>query len=389
MRTRIVLLLLGALLGCERMADDATASPAVHAPEPAPAAAPVQPSATASPKQAAEPAPPPSEPPPPFGIAEPTAAQRAVVDAGDVDKIPWIVTRKHYVVSNEARHDLFFPFIENKGGIYVGVASDPNYTLIAVAKPEFAFLLDIDRQVIDMHAIYRVFLAASPDPETMIKRFSKRELKSSLALLEEGLAEEDEKAQRRIRDLFVEVQEIVHENLRKVAKRERDGKGTSWLSNEEYYGYIQRMFAVGRIRVMPGNLLGAKTMASIAAAARELDLPVRVFYPSNAEDYFGYGDGYRTNVRGLPIDESSVVIRTIATNPLHSEYGRTLPKADHRWHYQVQPIANLQTWLERENSHRNFMLKAATRNGTMSHETGVKGLSVVGMEPSPAPSQDQ
>ncbi len=381
MRTRFVLLFCGALLGCERIADDATVSPAVVSAQPPAATEPSVASAQAErPESDVQPEPAPTEPPPPFGIAEPTDAQRSVVAAGEVDKIPWIVTRKHYVVSNEARHDLFFPYIENKGGIYVGVASDPNYTLIAVAKPEFAFLLDIDRQVIDMHAIYRVFLAASEDPETLVQRFSKRELKNSLALLEEGLAQEDEKTQRRIRDLFVEVHEIVHENLRKVAKRERDGKGTSWLSNPEYYGYVRRMFEVGRIRVMPGNLLGAKTMASIAAAARELKLPVRVFYPSNAEDYFGYGDGYRNNVRALPIDESSVVIRTIATNPLHSEYGRTLPKADHRWHYQVQPIANLQAWLERENSHRNFMLKAATRDGTMSHETGHKGLSVVGME---------
>ena len=106
----------------------------------------------------------------------------------------------------------------------------------------------------------------------------------------------------------------------------------------------------------------------------------RKLHPSNAEDYFSYGDGYRNNVRGLPVDDQSVVIRTIATNPLHSEYGRTLPKADHRWHYQVQPIANLQAWLEREKSHRNFMLKAATRDGTMSHDTGHKGLSVVGMK---------
>jgi hypothetical protein len=370
------------LLGCDgtrRIADDGPASPVAHAPEPAvagqPEPAPAEPPAVAKDKE-----PPPAEPPPPFGIAEPTEAQRTIVAAGDVDKIPWIVTRKHYVVSNEARHDLFFPFIENKGGIYVGVASDPNYTLIAVAKPEFAFLLDIDRQVIDMHAIYKVFLAASDDPETMRRRWSKRELRRSVDLLEEGLANEEPKARKRIIDLFEEVHEIVHENLGKVAQRERDGKGTSWLSNDEYYGYIRRMFEVGRVRVMPGNLLGANTMASIAAAARELELPVRVFYPSNAEDYFGYGDGYRNNVRGLPIDDTSVVIRTIATNPLHSEYGRTLPKADHRWHYQVQPMANLQAWLEREKSHRNFMLKAATRDGTMSHETGHKGLSVVGMK---------
>jgi hypothetical protein len=302
-----------------------------------------------------------------------------VIEAGQVDKIPWDVSRKHYVVSNEARHDLFFPFIENKGGLYVGVGSDPNYTLIAAARPEFAFIFDVDRQVVDMHAIYRAFIAASPDPETLRRRFSQREVKRSVQLLDEALVDEEPAARKRIRTLFVEVHEIVHENLGKVAKREIDGEGTSWLSNPEYYGYIKRMFEVGRIRVMPGNLLGNHTMASIAAAARELELPVRVFYPSNAEDYFSYRDGYRNNVRGLPGDESSVVIRTIATNPLHSEYGRTLPKADHRWHYQVQPLHNLQAWLEREKSHRNFMLKAATRDGTMSHDTGHKGLSVVGM----------
>ncbi len=70
----------------------------------------------------------------------------------------------HFTVSNEYRHDLWFDDLRGLGGAYVGVASDQNYTLIATARSEIAYLIDLDRQVVDLHGIYASLISVAPDP---------------------------------------------------------------------------------------------------------------------------------------------------------------------------------------------------------------------------------
>jgi hypothetical protein len=90
--------------------------------------------AVAAPREMAEPAEPePSREPeaPPYGLPELTERERAAMYSGRADTIKPM--RIHHVVGNETRHDLFFPFIRDRGGAYLGVAADANYTIIAVA----------------------------------------------------------------------------------------------------------------------------------------------------------------------------------------------------------------------------------------------------------------
>ncbi|HEY8378164.1 MAG TPA: hypothetical protein VIK91_16830, partial [Nannocystis sp.] len=75
----------------------------------------------------------------------------------------------HYVKSNEVRHDVFFPYVAGKGGAYIGVGSDQNYTVAAAAGSELMFLLDIDQSVVDLHRCYEPLIEASPDPRTLFE----------------------------------------------------------------------------------------------------------------------------------------------------------------------------------------------------------------------------
>ena len=104
-----------------------------------------------------------------------------------------------------------------------------------------------------------------------------------------------------------------------------------WLSSDSKYRYIRTMFQQGRILPLEVNLLGTRGMASIASAAREMGVPVRVYYPSQSEDAWKkMPSTYIANVKALPFDKKTVILRTLS--------GRSWNKrqAFSKWHYVVE-----------------------------------------------------
>ncbi len=88
-----------------------------------------------------------------------------------------------------------------------------------------------------------------------------------------------------------------------------------WLRNPEAYRYIRLMYDQGRIAIVEGDLLKDRAMRSIAKASRELGSPMRIYYPSNAEEMWQeFPLNYRINVMSMPFDERSVALRTIWAN---------------------------------------------------------------------------
>lgn len=227
---------------------------------------------------------------------------------------------EHFTVSNEYRHDLWFPCVRDRGGAYVGVASDQNYTLIAAARSEVAFLVDLDRQVVDLHRIYASLIAAAPDPAAFLALFEPRARKTARAAIAAGLA--------------------------------------------------------GDTRAQRSNLSGTTTMADIAVATRALALPVTVLYLSNAEDYLFYTDRFAANVAALPVVGHSALLRTI-----HDRFTGwdSAGEGDARWHYQVQALPDFQRRLvdrsHGRNQDRTSMLAAALAEGAV--ERKARGVSVI------------
>lgn len=122
---------------------------------------------------------------------------------------------------------------------------------------------------------------------------------------------------------------------------------------------------------MAGNLVGPSSLQSAAAAARALGVPVRVVYFSNAEEYFMYVPQFVANVEAFPVDDSSVVLRTI--------YSKDWVHADQLWAYQVQPMADYRARLAKRVSGRNSLLVRVASDGTLNKDTGTKGLSLISM----------
>jgi hypothetical protein len=283
-------------------------------------------------------------------------------------------TEIHYMKSNEVRHDVYFPYVAGKGGVYVGVGSDQNYTIAAVAGSELVFLMDIDQSVVDLHRCYEALIEASPDPQTLYQRWSAEGEADSLKVLETAYAGLPEPDRRRIIRLYRAARETVYIHLDRVLRRQHEGKPSTWMSNPDMYAHIKKLFEADRVRMMAGDLTGPNSLQTVATAARGLDLPVRVVYLSNAEEYFEYVKQFVANIDGLPGDGETMVLRTI--------YSKKWVHADQLWAYQVQPLADYRERLaDRKNRSRNPMLRYAEIDGTLNKDTGVKGFSLIKLAP--------
>lgn len=302
-----------------------------------------------------------------------TDEQKAVFLAGETEE--WISTEEHYIKTNERRHDVWFPYIADKGGAYVGVAADQNYTLIAVAKSEYVFLMDLDWRVAELHRAYEVLIEASEDPQTLHQRWHKDNKDESYALIENALKDElSPEHLRKTMMSWTSARETVYRHLKNVIARDEGGVNTSWLSNPEYYAHIRELYLADRVRFLVGNLTGPTTVQTIAKVSGDLGVPVKLLYLSNAEEYYSYTGQYRENIRALPIADDSVVLRTI--------YGDKFVHADSLWNYQVQPLADYQARLEDRalGGSRNPMMRIAEKAGELQRDAeGVKGLSHLNM----------
>lgn len=362
--------------------DPATVEPSPSTEAPGPAAGPASTAkAAASPpseaipadtagKAAAEPTPPTEPGVGPAGLVPLTAEQRDKFMAGDADK-PFPV-EIHYVQSNETRHDLYFDFIAGKGGAYVGVGSDQNFTMMAVQRAEYAFLMDIDYRVVDLQRLHQILVLAHDTPQALVDAWHEKNEVTTRATIEAALSDLDEKGRGRVLRGFATARETVYRHLIRVIARQRDGKGTTWLSDADNYAHVRAMYQTGRVRWMPGNLAGNRSLQTVAAACKALGEPVQVLYMSNAEEYFKYIADFVASIDALPTDPSSVVLRTI--------YSKKWVHAD-LWAYQVQPIDDFRTRLgDSKNRSRNPMMRYAEIDGKLDKTTGLEGLTLIGLE---------
>lgn len=329
--------------------------------------------ATAETGGAAEPAAPTQPEPEPPGVrgTEPLPADLAeVFRRGEGEQLG--KAEITYLKTNERRHDVWFPYIEGKGGAYLGVGSDQNFTLIGVAKSELVFFTDIDPRVPRLHALYEALVEAAETPEAHLQLWAPKNEESTQALLEEAFADRDEEERRVLLREFRADRETVWRHLNHVAERTEDGANTSWLSNPEYYAHLRKLYQSDRIRYEAGDLTGKTTMKLAGDIFRELDIPLGVLYLSNAEEYFTYIQSYRDNIANLPADDGSMVLRTIYNKERNKDY----EMADALWNYQVQYLEDFQARLEeKENSTRNRMIRKAEKDGEFERHPEVSGTS--------------
>jgi hypothetical protein len=281
------------------------------------------------------------------------------------------------LISNEISYQQVVPTLKEvtrAGQVYLGVGPDQNFTYIVQVRPATAIVIDIRRDNLLQHLYFKQVIEASkdrwqylsllfgkkapqdPDPSADVNRLIQhfRSLTSDQDFFEQNFL----KAWSSIRERFPQLTReedrntfhaiaaaFFKENLqlrfRSHGRRPRpqyptyeqlmtqtDGSGQmrNYLNSENDFQFLRKMQLENRIVPVIGDLAGRKAMKDVGEYLKKQGSVVAAFYVSNVEFYL-FGDGrfplFLENVKNLPVDDSSVLIRSVFNH--WQRHSQTLP----------------------------------------------------------------
>jgi hypothetical protein len=253
------------------------------------------------------------------------------------------------------------------GGVYMGVGPEQNFTYIAAIRPKVAFIIDIRRQNMLEHMIYKYAFEMSADRAEFLSRLFSRKRPSGLSdkspvdeLFDAYLAaprDDDafKKNLEEINDLLVKKRkfglsaddlagiEHVLTVFRDFGPRidynsgsnrggrggspsyadlmtatDRQGEQRSYLANEENYQVVRDLERKNLIVPLTGDFGGPMAIRSVGRYLKDHNATLTAFYLSNVEQYLFQGNGnqnggwtnFYDSVSTLPLDGSSMFIRS-------------------------------------------------------------------------------
>jgi hypothetical protein len=249
-----------------------------------------------------------------------------------------------------------------QGGAYIGVGPDQNFSYIAMIRPDIAFMIDIRRDNLLEHLLFKslfamsrnrveylCFLFGKPVPRD-VDHWGSKSIQDLVEYIDATHTDGDiadsvqsaisQRVRRlgiplstldletiaRIRDAFVRdsldlryssigrAPRPYHPTYRQLLlEKDRSGRQANFLASEEAFQYVKGL--EGRDLVVPvvGNAAGEHALAAIAQFVAERGEKVSALYISNVEQYLIRDGGFpqfAENVKLLPRDRRSVMVRS-------------------------------------------------------------------------------
>ncbi|QQS46418.1 MAG: hypothetical protein IPM66_21335 [Acidobacteriota bacterium] len=248
------------------------------------------------------------------------------------------------------------------GGAYIGVGPDQNFSYMAQIRPEIAFMIDIRRDNLLQHLVFKSLFALSRNRLEylclLIGRaapadsgaWDKRDIAEIVAYLDRTPPGKDlleatlKRVESEISGLGFELKTQDKATIRhilaefhaagldlKFTSRNRSpryyypnyrelllekdltGRQGNYLAREEDFRFLKSLQERNLVIPVIGNLAGESALRNIAKYLREEGRAVSAFYTSNVEFYLMRGDDFNRfaeNVSALPRAENSVIIRS-------------------------------------------------------------------------------
>jgi hypothetical protein len=249
-----------------------------------------------------------------------------------------------------------------EGGAYLGVGPDQNFSYIAQIRPRVAFILDIRRDNLLQHLLFKALFAMSrnraeylsllvgrPVPRN-VSRWKNRSVQDLVEYIDAAAADSDvvQRTRESIRDrvaaygLALSEQDVriiqhIHDSfiaegldlrftsagrpprpfyptLRQLLlERDLTGKQANYLANEDDFQFLKSLQARDLIVPVVGDFAGPHALSAIGKEIAARGHHVTAFYTSNVEFYLmreGTFDRFVENVRQLPHDGKSVIVRS-------------------------------------------------------------------------------
>jgi hypothetical protein len=284
-------------------------------------------------------------------------------------------------MSNEDSAQFVIPMLKQstkKGGVFIGVGSEQNFTYIVATQPRMAFIVDIRRDNMIEHLMYKALFEMSADRAAFISRLFARQRPARL------------NGNSTVKDLFdtyegVPVDDAYYdENLRSVIDRlvkthkfaltETDkndvarmmnafrtagpnslkgfgdttnptyaqlmsaadlvGNQQSYLASEANFRMVKDLQRRNLVVPLVGDFAGNKAITGIGQYLKDHSAIANVFYVSNVERYLWeqgeHGKQFYANLAKLPLDSSSTFIRAV-TSDISIRLGIPIPQSTAKW----------------------------------------------------------
>jgi hypothetical protein len=251
-----------------------------------------------------------------------------------------------------------------RGGAYVGVGPDQNFSYIAAVRPSIAFIVDIRRDNLLLHLLFKALFDLAPTrveylalltgrpPPSPLAGWDATAIDGIVAYLDRTppaapaaiealrarvrgrlqafgvpLSAADLATIARFHQRFIDAGLSLQFNssgrapqrgyptYRDLAReRDRDGAQRSFLAAEDAFQFVRTLQAGDRVVPVVGDLSGPTAVAAIGATLARENLRLSAFYVSNVEFYL-FRDGtfgrFVANLGRLPLAPHAVVIRSV------------------------------------------------------------------------------
>jgi hypothetical protein len=247
------------------------------------------------------------------------------------------------------------------GGVYIGVGPDQNFSYIARIRPRFAIMIDIRRDNLLQHLLFKALFSRSrnrieylcnffgkPFPKT--KGWDTRNVKDLVEYIDSATSDSKlfDKSLKEVRqDVQRYGMSLSQPDIETIAKIQRaffsagldlryssyhrpprsiyppyrellletdlSGEQQNYFNSEEDFQFLKKLEEQDLIVPTVGDLSGPQALKAIGRYIDEIKEHVSAFYVSNVEFYLhrqGTYDRFIENVKALPIDSRSVIIRS-------------------------------------------------------------------------------
>jgi hypothetical protein len=276
--------------------------------------------------------------------------------------------RSDNLVSNETTFQHVIPTLKAQVtpvSAYLGVGPDQNFTYIASLRPRISFIVDIRRQNMLLHLMYKAIIEQSPTRTEFLSRLFSRPVPSGLPARStpdlllaafHNEAPDPVAFERNEADIYrvlthdhgftltradLGAIEYVfgafykdgpdirysfgrgsgwqpfpsYQNL--MVEHDEDGVQRSYLASEDLYGTLRDLEQRNLIVPLVGDFGGPKALRSVARFLDVHHATVSVFYTSNVEQYLFRDPSWQRfydNVAAMPLDSHSTFIRAYFNN---------------------------------------------------------------------------
>jgi hypothetical protein len=268
------------------------------------------------------------------------------------------------LLSNETTYQEIIPELKKSpsaDGVYLGVGPDQNFTYIAALGPRIAFIIDIRRQNLIEHLLYKALVEVSADRADFLSRLFSRprpaglekssspkvlfdaynDVAASETLFQKNLQEVENRLVKQhgfpltpedsgslkfvYRAFFTEGMDLRYSFPRQqygalwfptyaelMEATDLTGLNHSYLANEQNFRTLRDFERNNLLVPIVGDFGGDKAIRAVGRYLTEHGATVSWFYTSNVEQYLFQGDAwqrYYSNVATLPLNDNSRFIR--------------------------------------------------------------------------------